>query len=138
VGVELYQQMLEEAVAEARTGSSAEESGDSTYSPQINLGASVLIPEGYVGDLNLRMALYRRLAELRSKEEIDSFAAELIDRFGPLPEEVRQLLTVIEIKIACLDAGIAKIDAGPKGMTISFLAMAKALAKIADQGKQAA
>jgi len=120
VGVELYQQMLEEAVAEARTGGTGEKTETESFSPQINLGASVLIPETYVGDLNLRMALYRRLAELRSKDEIDAFAAELIDRFGPLPEEVRQLLTVIEIKIACLSAAIARIDAGPKGMTIAF------------------
>jgi len=122
VGVELYQQMLEEAVAEARTGrgeaGATEEEG--SFSPQINVGASVLIPESYVLDLNLRMALYRRLAELESKADIDAFAAELIDRFGPLPQEVEQLLKVIEIKIACLAAGIARIDAGPKGMTVSF------------------
>ena len=121
VGVELYQQMLEEAVAEARTGRGEDGAeDDGAFSPQINVGASVLIPEQYVGDLNLRMALYRRLAELESKADIDAFAAELIDRFGPLPQEVEQLLKIIEIKIACLAAGIARIDAGPKGMTVSF------------------
>jgi len=120
VGVELYQQMLEEAVVQARAGGGRDDEAEESFSPQINIGASVLIPESYVLDLNLRMALYRRLAELGSKDEIDAFAAELIDRFGPLPREVEQLLGVIEIKIAALAAGIARIDAGPKGMTISF------------------
>jgi transcription-repair coupling factor (superfamily II helicase) len=116
VGLELYQQMLEEAVAEARSGGMEE----THWSPQINVGASVMIPEGYVGDLNVRMALYRRLADLSSREEIDSFAAELIDRFGPLPDDVTQLLTVIEIKSWCRRANIEKVEAGPKGATISF------------------
>lgn len=119
VGVELYQQMLEEAVAEARAGAHAEEEAG-TFSPQINVGATVLIPERYVADLDLRMALYRRLAELTSKDEIDAFAAEMIDRFGDLPAEVEQLLAIIQIKAECLRAGIAKIDAGPKGITVSF------------------
>ena len=119
VGVELYQQMLEEAVAEARAGSAGEEA-EGAFSPQINVGATVLIPEGYVGDLNLRMALYRRLAEITESDDIDAFAAELIDRFGEIPEEVEQLLTVIRIKLACLAANIAKLDAGPKGITVAF------------------
>jgi len=118
VGLELYQQMLEEAVAEAKSGGMAE--ADGHWSPQINIGASVLIPEGYVGDLSVRMALYRRLAELTTREEIDAFAAELIDRFGPLPADVEQLLSVIEIKAWCRKAGIEKVEAGPKGVTISF------------------
>ncbi|GAB4572493.1 MAG: transcription-repair coupling factor [Rhodothalassiaceae bacterium] len=120
VGVELYQQMLEEAVAEARRGDGGTVDEDGPYSPQINVGASVLIPESYVGDLDLRMALYRRLGDLADRAGIDAFAAELIDRFGPLPAEVRQLLAIIEIKIACLAAGIARIDAGQKGITIAF------------------
>ena len=118
VGLELYQQMLEEAVAEAKSGGLAE--ADGHWSPQINIGASVLIPEGYVGDLNVRMALYRRLADLQTREEIDAFAAELIDRFGALPADVEQLLSVIEIKAWCRKAGIEKVEAGPKGVTVAF------------------
>ncbi len=118
VGVELYQQMLEEAVATARAGGEAEASGD--FSPQINLGATVLIPEHYVGDLDLRMALYRRLADLENEDAIEGFAAEMIDRFGPLPHEVDQLLAIMRIKIACHRAGIARIEAGPKGITVAF------------------
>lgn len=119
VGVELYQHMLEEAVAKARIGDSAAEDNE-PLSPQINVGATVLIPESYVSDLNLRMALYRRIAELGSAEEIEGFAAELIDRFGTLPMEVEHLLAIIRIKITSIQAGISKIDAGPKGVTVSF------------------
>ena len=120
VGVELYQQMLEEAVAEARAGLDEAGATDGQWSPQINLGATVLIPEHYVPDLNLRMALYRRLASLETREEIEGFAAELIDRFGPLPDEVRQLMDIITIKSYCLAAGIERIEAGPKGATLAF------------------
>ena len=119
VGVELYQQMLEEAVATARAGGETSEASED-FSPQINLGATVLIPEHYVGDLDLRMALYRRLADLDSADAIEGFAAEMIDRFGPLPREVDQLLAVMRIKIACRRAGIARIEAGPKGVTVAF------------------
>ncbi|RMF10047.1 MAG: transcription-repair coupling factor, partial [Alphaproteobacteria bacterium] len=118
VGIELYQQMLEEAVAEARAG--VDTVADGAWSPQINVGATVLLPESYIADLNVRMALYRRLADLETREDIDAFAAEMIDRFGPLPDEVRQLFAVIEIKGYCRRAGVEKVEAGPKGATISF------------------
>jgi len=117
VGVELYQHMLEEAVAELREGGGAR---DEAWSPQINIGASVLIPEGYVADLDVRMALYRRLGDIQTEAEIDSFAAELADRFGSLPEEVEHLLEIVAIKTICRRAGIAKIDAGPMGAVIAF------------------
>ena len=115
VGFELYQAMLEEAVAE-RQG----EALDENWSPAINAGISVLIPEGYVPDLDLRMGLYRRLSAMATREDIDAFAAELVDRFGSMPEEVRHLLDVLSIKIDCLVAGVEKIDVGPKGAAVVF------------------
>lgn len=120
VGIELYQQMLEEAVAQAKSSTYDDEESDEAWSPQINVGASVMIPERYVKDLNLRMSLYRRIAELKTKEDVDAFGAELIDRFGKLPEEVEHLLKVIEIKQYCKIACIEKIETGPKGAIISF------------------
>lgn len=122
VGVELYQQMLEEAVAVARSGASAghEPVQMDRWSPQINLGMSVLIPEGYVEDLNLRMSLYRRLADLENAQDIDAFAVEMIDRFGPLPQEVKNLLEIVAIRHLCRKANIERIDAGPKGAVIGF------------------
>ncbi|PJB71926.1 MAG: transcription-repair coupling factor [Alphaproteobacteria bacterium CG_4_9_14_3_um_filter_47_13] len=121
VGVELYQQMLEEAVAAAREGLDWEK-GEAAgrWSPQINIGTSVLIPDYYVEDLNIRMSLYRRLSELEAQEDIESFAAELIDRFGALPEEVDNLLDIVAIKQLCRKAGIAQVDAGPKGAVFAF------------------
>ena len=119
VGIELYQNMLEEAVSSMRAGRMDAEIAEA-WSPQINVGAAVLIPESYVTDLNVRMALYRRLSELEDVRAIESFAAELIDRFGPLPEEVEHLFKIVAIKHLCRVALVEKIEAGPKGATISF------------------
>ena len=88
------------------------------WSPQITIGTPVLIPEDYVADLPVRLALYRRLAELEDEREIEAFGAELIDRFGPLPEEVEHLLQIVAIKALCRRANVEKIEAGPKGAVI--------------------
>jgi transcription-repair coupling factor (superfamily II helicase) len=121
VGFELYQSMLEEAVAKIKSG---EVDGltdtDGQWAPQINLGVPVLIPDSYIPDLDVRLGLYRRLSDLTKKVELEGFAAELIDRFGPLPKEVNTLLLVVRIKAMCKRAGIAKLDGGPKGATLQF------------------
>jgi transcription-repair coupling factor (superfamily II helicase) len=121
VGVELYQQMLEDAVKALRSGESLDthEVADE-WSPQIDIGAAVLIPEGYVEDLSTRLSLYRRLADLVDDGEREAFAAELIDRFGPLPEETKQLLEITAVKILCKRLGVAKVSAGPKGALLAF------------------
>ncbi|WP_088343089.1 MULTISPECIES: transcription-repair coupling factor [Rhodomicrobium] len=118
VGFELYQQMLEEAVASLREGGIEERAEQ--WSPQINVGSAVLIPESYVTDLQARLGLYRRLSAVTEREEIENFAAEMVDRFGPLPAEVRHLLAVVQIKGYCRKAGISQVEAGPKGAVISF------------------
>ncbi|MFV1483885.1 MULTISPECIES: transcription-repair coupling factor [unclassified Phaeobacter] len=121
VGYELYQSMLEEAIAKIKSGELEGLTGsDDQWAPQINLGVPVLIPEEYVPDLDVRLGLYRRLSDLSTKVELEGFAAELIDRFGPLPKEVNTLMLVVRIKAMCKRAGIAKLDGGPKGATIQF------------------
>ena len=121
VGVELYQQMLEDAVAEMRAGGGASELVEARgWSPQINTGASVLIPEAYVPDLNVRLALYRRLSDAEKLEDREALAAELIDRFGPLPQEADHLLKVVGIKGLCRQANVSKLDVGPKGAVVTF------------------
>ena len=121
IGVELYQQMLEDAVAEIKERAGAEGLvHDRGWSPQINTGASVLIPEEYVPDLNVRLALYRRLSDAEKAQDREALAAELIDRFGPLPPEADQLLKVVAIKGLCREANVSKIDVGPKGAVVSF------------------
>jgi transcription-repair coupling factor (superfamily II helicase) len=119
VGYELYQSLLEEAVASLR-GGEAEYADKNEWSPQISIGMPVMIPEHYVPDLQLRMQLYRRLGDLTDAREIDSAGAELIDRFGPLPEEVEALLKVILVKALCRTANVEKVDAGPKGAVLTL------------------
>jgi transcription-repair coupling factor (superfamily II helicase) len=120
VGYELYQQMLEEQIAKIKSGEAEGIVDDGAWAPQLNLGLPVLIPEEYVPDLDVRLGLYRRLSDLSTKVELEGFAAELIDRFGPLPKEINILLTVVRIKAMCKRAGISQLDAGPKGATIRF------------------
>jgi transcription-repair coupling factor (superfamily II helicase) len=118
VGFELYQSMLEEAILEVKSGSTERRED---FSPQINVeGAPIMIPEAYVPDLDLRMGLYRRLGELEDGRGVEEFAAEMIDRFGPLPEETQNLLQVVETKINCRKARIAKLDVGQRGAVVTF------------------
>jgi transcription-repair coupling factor (superfamily II helicase) len=120
VGIELYQQMLEDAVIELRAGERERRKEDRDWTPNINLGLPVLIPEIYVRDLPVRLGLYRRIGALTSDAETEAMAAELVDRFGPLPEEVDNLLQVMALKRACRESGVEKLEAGPKGMVLTF------------------
>ncbi|MFV2003389.1 MAG: TRCF domain-containing protein, partial [Paracoccaceae bacterium] len=121
VGYELYQSMLEEAIARIKAGElEGLSDADDQWAPSINLGVPVLIPEKFVPDLDVRLGLYRRLSGLHSRVELEGFAAELIDRFGKLPKEVNTLLAVVRIKGECKKAGIARLDGGPRGATIRF------------------
>ena len=118
VGYELYQQMLEEAVISMKAGITAP--APDRWSPQITIGTPVLIPEDYVTDLPVRLALYRRLAEIEDDRAIEAFAAELVDRFGPLPDAVEYLLQVVAIKSLCRRANVERIEVGPKGALLGF------------------
>jgi transcription-repair coupling factor (superfamily II helicase) len=118
VGFELYQSMLEEAILNLKAGLS--EPVADRWSPTITVGMPVLIPDDFVADLAVRLSLYRRLADLETDAEIESFAAELRDRFGVLPDEVRYLFKIAAIKAYCRRANVEKVDAGPKGAVITF------------------
>ena len=118
VGFELYQQMLEEAVLSMKAGIAAPVAD--RWSPQITVGTPVLIPEDYVADLPVRLALYRRLAEIEDERDIEAFAAELVDRFGKLPDEVEHLLQIVAIKSLCRRANVEKIEVGPKGAVLAL------------------
>ena len=120
VGFELYQSMLEEAIARMKSGETEGPVDSGDWSPQLGLGVPVMIPEDYVPDLDVRLGLYRRLSGLESKTELEGFAAELHDRFGKPPREVEMLLRVVRVKALCKRAGIAKLDGGPKGATLQF------------------
>ena len=121
VGYELYQQMLEETIAKIKSGElQGLTAVDDQWSPQINLGVPVMIPESYIPDLDIRLGLYRRLSGLATKVELEGFAAELIDRFGPIPKDVNTLMLIVRIKSMCKRAGISRIDVGVKGATVQF------------------
>ncbi len=120
VGIELYQQMLEDAVSEMRAEKGRRRHDDRDWTPNIGLGLPVLIPETYVRDLPVRLGLYRRIGGLSDDAETEAMAAELVDRFGPLPEEVENLLQVVALKRLCREAGVERLEAGPKGMVIGF------------------
>ncbi|MDX3899862.1 MAG: transcription-repair coupling factor [Sphingobium sp.] len=120
VGFELYQSMLEDAIMDAKAGGAGLERPRDSFSPQITVDAPIMIPDDYVPDLDLRMGLYRRLNDVDDRQGLESFAAELIDRFGKLPPPTQNLLKLIEIKQNCVKANIAKIDVGQKGALVSF------------------
>jgi len=120
VGIELYQQMLEDAVADLRVERGRNKDLDRDWTPSIQLGLPVLIPETYVQDLPVRLGLYRRIGALASDAETEAMAAELVDRFGELPPEVDNLLQVVTLKRMCRDSGVEKLEAGPKGMVVAF------------------
>ena len=117
VGIELYQDMLKDAVSAYKSG---HKTIDEVWTPSINLGLPVLIPETYVFDLSTRMSLYRKAGELINTEEINVFTEELYDRFGAPPEEVNNLLMTLMIKNKCLTQKISLIDAGPNGIVLGF------------------
>lgn len=120
VGFELYQSMLEDAIVAVRAEAQGLAKPRDSFSPQITIDAPILIPEDYVPDLSVRMALYRRLNDLDSSLEIEGLAAEIADRFGPIPEPTQNLLRLIEIKQNALVAQVAKIEVGARGALVSF------------------
>ena len=120
VGFELYQSMLEDAIVAAKAGALGLEAKPESVSPQITVDAPIMIPEDYVPDLAVRMALYRRLNDAKDKAEIEALAAEMIDRFGPLPDATQNLIRLIEIKHQAIVANIAKIDVGARGSLVTF------------------
>ena len=118
VGYELYQQMVREAVERLKSGGDAP--AEDMWSPTIQLGSPVTIPETYIPDLATRLALYRRLSSLEDEAEIEAMGAEIVDRFGPAPPEVSLLLSLVSVKTLCRKTNVEKLDAGPKGLTLAF------------------
>ena len=112
--------MLEDAVADLKAAKGRRKREDNDWTPNIGLGLPVLIPETYVRDLPVRLGLYRRIGALASDADTEAMAAELVDRFGPLPMEVENLMQVVTLKRLCRESGVEKLDAGPKGMVVTF------------------
>ncbi|OPZ76252.1 MAG: Transcription-repair-coupling factor [Alphaproteobacteria bacterium ADurb.Bin438] len=119
VGVELYQQMLEETIMKLKSGDlETEETSD--YVPSLNLGISILIPDSYIPDVNIKLEFYKRISMIKDNEEMDALISEMIDRFGDIPDEVQNLIDIVDLKVLCKKANVEKIDAGEMGLLISF------------------
>jgi len=118
VGTELYQEMLDEAINELKAKETQDVSSD--FIPSINLSISVLIPSSYIENSSLRLAIYRRAGDLKTNTEIEHFKDEMIDRFGPMPEEFSNLLNIVKIKNTCKDLKIESLDTGPNGFVMKF------------------
>ena len=117
IGLELYHRLLKEKIIELRSDF---HSIDAEWSPQINLGLNVLIPENYIPNLNTRLYFYRRLAYLNNISELREIKDELLERFGAIPSEVFHLVKITELRILCKNLSIEKFDLGTRGLTIKF------------------
>ena len=120
VGIALYHHMLEEEIARIKNGEAMEEKASQEWSPQITTGVPIMISEKYVRDLGVRLGLYKRIGSLENTDALLDMREELVDRFGPIPQEVENLLKTVEIKQLCRQANIERIDAGAKGFVIGF------------------
>jgi transcription-repair coupling factor (superfamily II helicase) len=120
VGFELYNQMLGEAIASYKASGGQGGMAEGSFTPVLNLGMTFLIPNEYVKETNVRLGLYRRLANISTDVEVADFKAELLDRFGPVPPEVEALLEVITLKNRCKALNIEKIEVGEKGTVLGF------------------
>ena len=117
VGLELYHRLLKDKINELRTDN---KNIDNEWSPQLNLGLSVLIPESYIPNLNTRLYFYRKLAYLQSVEDLKLAKLEMFERFGELPKEVSHLIEITELRVSCKLLSIEKFDLGNRGLIIKF------------------
>lgn len=115
IGAGLYRHLLGRALVEARGETPPED-----WIPEVNIGTGGSFPEAYVPEPELRMNLYNRLFRAETPREIDALGDEIEDRFGPLPEPLQGLLGRVRLGILCRRAGVARIDAGPQGIALTF------------------
>lgn len=116
VGYELYMDLLNEALAEAK----GEDLPDRELDPEINLRVPALIPDAYISDIRIRLSYYKALSDISSNEEMDRIEGELRDQFGPLPEPVVNLMGLMLIRKQCKDLGVRDISAGAKNISLIF------------------
>jgi len=120
VGLELYQEMLDEAIDALKSQDNKEAKEHHEWSPIINLTLPVFIPSNYIEDSPLRFAIYRRAGALKTRDEVEDFRDEMVDRFGALPEEFSNLLEIVKIKHRCFELKITNLDSGPNGFVMKF------------------
>jgi transcription-repair coupling factor (superfamily II helicase) len=112
IGFNLYMELLERAVASLKSGQQPDLESPADSGPEVDLHLPALIPEDYVPDVHLRLVLYKRIASVSNREELDDLQVEMIDRFGPMPDYTRSLFRAAQMKLRAARMGIRKIDAG--------------------------
>ena len=118
IGLELYHRLLREKISDLKNEDSL--SNDSEWSPQINLGLTVLIPEKFMPNLNSRLHYYKKLAYALDKNELNFISDDIRNQYGDLPESIEHLLKITDLRISCKNLNIEKIEMGQKGTIIKF------------------
>ena len=120
IGFTLYTELLERAVKAIREGRQPELDRPLDHGAEVDLGIPALIPEDYLPDVHTRLVMYKRIASAETAEELRELQVEMIDRFGLLPDPVKNLFAVTTIKLQARPIGIRKLDVGEKGGRIQF------------------
>ncbi|RPE72603.1 transcription-repair coupling factor [Tibeticola sediminis] len=120
IGFQLYNEMLAEAVRSLKAGKEPDLLAPLSATTDINLHAPALLPESYCGDVHLRLSFYKKLATAKTNEQIDGLLEEMVDRFGKLPPPAQTLIDVHRLRVLSAPYGVAKVDAAPSVITISF------------------
>ena len=113
IGFNLYMELLERAVTALKSGKQPDLERPLDAGPEVELHLPALIPEDYVPDVHLRLVLYKRIASMGSREELDELKVEMIDRFGPMPPFAQTLFRITQLKLRAAHLGIRKIEVGP-------------------------
>ncbi|MES2245259.1 MAG: transcription-repair coupling factor [Pseudomonadota bacterium] len=120
IGFQLYNEMLNEAVASLKAGREPDLQAPLNVSTEINLHAPALLPSDYCGDVHLRLSFYKKLATAKNTDQIDSLLEEIVDRFGKLPAQAQTLIDVHRLRVIAKPYGVVKVDAAPTVINITF------------------
>ena len=120
IGFTLYLEMLERAVAAVRNGTKLDFDAALDQGIEVNMHLPALIPDDYLPDVNMRLTLYKRLADCKTPSDLHELQVEMIDRFGLLPEPAKVLFQLAELKQIGEKLGLKKIEAGPNGGRLQF------------------
>jgi transcription-repair coupling factor (superfamily II helicase) len=120
IGLSLYLDMLERAVSALKSGREPQLEQPLAAATEVELRLPAFLPESYVGDVHVRLSLYKRIAAADGEAALDDLTAELHDRFGPLPPPAQSLLRIARLKLTARALGVRRLDLGPQGGSVLF------------------